>query len=143
MISTSPPPTITSVPPDRGFTSELAGGIKKGAIEPPNSSKEKKMTQKALAELTGVSQSLIARIENGSVNPRLSTVRTILAVLYGEEKGDHEINAADLCTKNPLLIQKTKSITNAIDIMSAKGISQIPVIDSDKNIIGSISEKKK
>ncbi len=47
---------------------------------------KKGYTQSQLAELSGVSQALIARIEKESINPRLSTVRTILAVLYGDEK---------------------------------------------------------
>ncbi|MHA1431033.1 MAG: helix-turn-helix domain-containing protein, partial [Candidatus Freyarchaeota archaeon] len=36
------------------------------------------LTQTELAEKAGVSQSLIARIESGSVDPRLSTLQRIL-----------------------------------------------------------------
>ena len=43
------------------------------------------LTQKQLAELVGVTQAHIAKIEGGKVNPRLSTVNRILQVLVEEE----------------------------------------------------------
>ena len=38
---------------------------------------EKNITQKQLAELTGISQADISRLENGNANPSLSTLQKI------------------------------------------------------------------
>ena len=51
--------------------------------------KKAKLTQQELAEKAGVSQSLIARIESGTVNPRLSTLIRIMKAL--EEYVESEI----------------------------------------------------
>ena len=44
------------------------------------------LTQKELAELVGVSQAHIAKIEQGKVDPRLSTINKILKILTEEEE---------------------------------------------------------
>ena len=43
--------------------------------------KERGLSQKQLEELTGVKQPVIARMENGSTNPNLSTILKVLAPL--------------------------------------------------------------
>lgn len=43
--------------------------------------KERGLSQKQLEELTGVKQPVIARIENGSTTPNLSTILKVLAPL--------------------------------------------------------------
>lgn len=43
--------------------------------------KEKGLTQRELEELSGVKQPVIARMENGSTTPNLSTILKILAPL--------------------------------------------------------------
>ncbi|MBN1079241.1 XRE family transcriptional regulator [Clostridium botulinum] len=43
--------------------------------------KEKRLTQKELSRLSGVSQSTISEIENGAVSPRLLTVSKLAAAL--------------------------------------------------------------
>ena len=45
--------------------------------------KKANLTQKELAMKAGISQALIARIEAGDVDPRVSTLRKILIVLSG------------------------------------------------------------
>lgn len=42
---------------------------------------ERGLTQKGLADLTGLTQSVIARIEGGSINPTLDTIGKIVGVL--------------------------------------------------------------
>ncbi len=54
------------------------------------------LTQSELAERAKVSQPLIARIESGDVDPRLSTVRSIITALDDMEKS--RITAKDLMT---------------------------------------------
>jgi len=46
--------------------------------------KKANLTQKELAMKAGVSQALVARIESGSVDPRVSTLIKILTVLSDE-----------------------------------------------------------
>lgn len=42
------------------------------------------MTQVELSKRSGISQSMIARVESDSVNPRASTVRILLGVLQNK-----------------------------------------------------------
>lgn len=43
------------------------------------------LTQKRLAQESGVSQSLIARIEKGDIDTRMSTAERILSVIHDAE----------------------------------------------------------
>lgn len=43
--------------------------------------KQRKLSQRALAELTGISHVHIARMETGEYNPRLSTLQTLAKAL--------------------------------------------------------------
>ncbi len=43
--------------------------------------KKKKLSQRALAELSGINQVTIARIETGVFDPRLSTLRALAKAL--------------------------------------------------------------
>ena len=54
------------------------------------------LTQSALAEKANVSQPLIARIEAGDVDPRLSTLRSIISALDEMERS--RVTAKDLMT---------------------------------------------
>jgi predicted transcriptional regulator len=101
----------------------------------------KGLTQGKLAELSGVSQSLIARIEKGSVNPSISMVRTILSILYEHVHEIKEVTAYEICRKELVDIFIDSLISQAIDIMNLRGISQLPVKDSSGLIVGSITEK--
>jgi len=98
--------------------------------------KKLKLTQKQLAERAGLSQSLIARIENRSVDPRLSTVKKIIDIFA--QTIEKRI-ASDVMHSPVITINSRESVRTAIDIMSRNNISQIPVL-SGKEIIGSIRE---
>ncbi len=69
------------------------------------------LTQKELAERAGVSQSLIARIESGTVDPRLSTLKKILRAL--EEATKEGIKAGDVMHTPVITVQMTDSIRKA------------------------------
>lgn len=101
--------------------------------------KRKKLgiTQKKLAELVGVSQPLIARIESGDLDPKLSLVKKIFEVL-GELEGKG-ITARKIMTSPVLSVSPDDSIVNVIDVMREKGISQLPVIKDGSNL-GCITE---
>lgn len=99
--------------------------------------KKKGYTQAELAEHSGFSQSLIARIEGGNVNPRISTVRKIISVL-----SIHSDKAIDISTRDAITISQDSSVDNAIELMEKNSISQIPVSDPNtQKLVGIISEK--
>lgn len=94
------------------------------------------LTQKRLAELAGVSQAHIAKIEQGRVDPRLSTVNRILQVLKtGKEK-----RCADVMTKGVLFARPDESVLKASEIMVKNAVSQLPVLDRGK-VVGTITEE--
>ncbi|NMC07321.1 MAG: CBS domain-containing protein [Candidatus Lokiarchaeota archaeon] len=102
---------------------------------------ERGISQAKLAERAGCSQPLIARIENGTVNPPLSTVRRILEVLYQEDASKPEIAARDIAVKPVLLADREATIAQVIDKMGTRGVSQLPVQDAKGRLVGSITEK--
>jgi predicted transcriptional regulator len=97
---------------------------------------EAKLTQKKLAELVGVSQAHIAKIEQGKVDPRLSTVNKILKVLT-EGK---EVKCKDIMTRGVLFARPEDSVLKVSEIMVRHAISQMPVIDGHK-VVGTITEE--
>ncbi|MEZ5333916.1 MAG: CBS domain-containing protein [Methanolobus sp.] len=95
------------------------------------------LTQSDLAKRAGVSQPLIARIESGDVDPRLSTLKKIIDVFNDIEKED--IFLKDIMNRNLISVSPHESIDQAVHIMEEFNISQIPVIE-DGISVGSISE---
>ncbi len=85
-----------------------------------------------------MSQSLIARIERGDVNPRISTLKRILAVL--EEAMKTKDTAENVMTSPVITVSPDDSVTTAIAIMDRYGISQLPVVDKDGHVIGTVLE---
>jgi len=97
-----------------------------------------KLTQTQLAEKAGVSQSLIARLEAGTVDPRYSKVAKVFRAL--DELKGKEVEAKDIMTKNVVGLQAENTIEEAASIMKEHGVSQMPVYEGE-NVIGSLSEK--
>ncbi|MFB6078722.1 MAG: CBS domain-containing protein [Halarchaeum sp.] len=95
------------------------------------------LTQSELAERAGVSQPLIARIEGGDVDPRLSTLRRIVEAL-DEAEGD-VVRARDLMASEVVSVAPSDRVRTAVDRMQDAGYSQLPVI-ADGVPVGSISE---
>ncbi len=94
------------------------------------------LTQHDLATRAGVSQPLIARIESGDVDPRLSTLHKIF-------------NAFDAARKEKVLVRNVmhspiihttsdSSLEEAARILEKHGFSQMPVLDGGVPV-GSIS----
>lgn len=97
------------------------------------------ITQKELARRAGVSQSLIARIERGTVDPRLSTIRRILSVLESAEPmGERVVNVM----RGPVVtVEPDTPLEKIARTMWEKGISQVPVITRQGRVIGTVEEK--
>jgi len=96
------------------------------------------LTQTGLAKKASVSQSLIARLEAQTVDPRYSKVARIFEAL--DTLRAKEIVAAEIITPDVVGIQGTASIEFAAGKMKEHGVSQMPVLADDK-IVGSFSEK--
>ncbi|HDI31670.1 MAG TPA: CBS domain-containing protein [Thermofilum sp.] len=97
------------------------------------------LTQAELAKRAGVSQSLIARIERGTVNPRLSTLIKIFKVL--EEYTREELSAKDVMTSPVVTVVRDEKLEKVARIMWDNAISQVPVLDERGKIIGTVVER--
>jgi len=94
------------------------------------------LTQRQLAELVGVSQAHIAKIEKENVDPRLSTVNKILHVLtQGEGK-----KCSDVMTRRVISAKPDDTVLKVSQIMMKNAISQLPVMDGGK-VIGTVTEE--
>ena len=96
------------------------------------------ITQRKLASLTGISTSMINQIESGRCKPSYETARKIFEIL-GSLEGRTSMKAGDICSRNPISVQKDEKLHNAIDIMRTNSISQLPVFDSSR-VIGILTE---
>ncbi|MFQ6064094.1 MAG: CBS domain-containing protein [Candidatus Bathyarchaeia archaeon] len=94
------------------------------------------LTQRELAELAGVSQAHISKIERGSVDPRLSTVNKILQVLTtGKGK-----KCRDIMTKKVIFAKPDDRVLKVSKLMMKHAISQVPVMEDGK-CIGTVTEE--
>jgi len=94
------------------------------------------LTQSELADRAGVSQPLVARIEGGDVDPRLSTLRRIVNALQEAEGG--VLRARDIMNRPVVAVERDDSVREAVDLMSAESYSQLPVA-RDGHPVGIIS----
>jgi len=94
------------------------------------------LTQKKLAVLAGVSQAHVAKIEQGKVDPRLSTVNRILGVL----KPGQERKCRDFMTRGVIFAKSKESVFKASEIMVRNAVSQLPVLDGNR-VVGTITEQ--
>jgi predicted transcriptional regulator len=96
------------------------------------------ITQSELAKQANVSQSLIAKIESGKLDPSYGNAKKIFETLAALEKGI-ELYARDIMYKKIIFLQKTDTLKDSIMLMRKHNISQMPVLLKDK-IVGYISE---
>jgi len=94
------------------------------------------ISQQKLAEMIGISQAHIAKIEGEKVNPTLSTVNKIMSIL----KEKDQIKSKEIMKTNIVSVKPSHRVTEATEWMRKLGISQIPVIDNNL-YLGSITEK--
>lgn len=97
------------------------------------------LTQAAVARAAGVSQPLVARIENGSVDPRLSTYTSVLEALNrAERKG---VLLSEVMATAVASVRATDTVSAAIRVMRDKDISQLPVLAKGVPV-GSLSDRQ-
>ena len=97
------------------------------------------LKQSELAKATGVSQSLIAKLEAGMIDSSYTKVRTIFEVLERLEF-KNKVQAEKLLHNEVTSVQRYEPISKVVKIMKEHGYSQIPVFDG-KQSVGSISER--
>jgi predicted transcriptional regulator len=96
------------------------------------------LTQAELAKESGTSQSLIAKLEKGRLNPSYEVVRRITEAL-DRLAADDDATAGDLMHGTPVFAEPGETLGKALERMKAKGFSQLPVVDRGQPI-GSLSE---
>lgn len=96
------------------------------------------LTQAGLASNSGVSQSLIAKIESGKLDPTFSNAKKIFDSLDRISK-KKERKAIDIVNHKILSVRPDSGIKHTIKIMKKHNISQLPVIDENK-AVGVVSE---
>lgn len=96
------------------------------------------MTQKQLSFETGISQSLIAKLEAGKVSPSYLIVKKIFDTF---EKLEHrkEPVCLEMIGKKLISIKSSDKIKHAAEIMKKHAVSQLPVFDKGR-LVGNISE---
>lgn len=107
------------------------------------------LSQRELATLAGVSQSLIAKIERGGIDPSYGNVKRIFEALekvidqrkIDGKRAGARITAGDLSTKGVVSISPDDTISEAVDRMVAGRFTQLPVMSGDR-VVGSITDDR-
>jgi predicted transcriptional regulator len=96
------------------------------------------LTQGELAKRADVSQSLIAKVEAGRLDPTFSKAKKIFEAIdtLGKKK---ELKAEQIMNKHIISAKPNDGIKSAIEKMKKANISQMPVIEEHKSI-GIVSE---
>jgi len=97
------------------------------------------LTQAELARKAGVSQSLIARLEAGTVNPRLSTLMKIYNAL--KEYLEEEVTVDRVMHSPVIYVYIDEKLDRIVELMWVNGISQIPVLDRAGSVVGTVHER--
>lgn len=91
------------------------------------------LTQKEVADRAGISQPLVARIEKGGVDPRLSTLNKLVDVLNSAATEQLPL-AKDLIEGGIASVAPNETVRRAVQMMRDKGFSQIPVLERGKPV---------
>ncbi len=84
------------------------------------------LTQVQLAKAANLSQSVIAKLESGRIDPSYSTAQRIFAALETHRKKS-VVKAKDIMHKSVISVTPNTTVEEAIKIMRKHAISQIPV----------------
>lgn len=99
------------------------------------------LTQKQLAQMAGVSQSLIAKIERDLVQPSYGNVKRLLESLEREKTRRHPpVTVGKVCARNIVWAESNHTVREAANLMRKHGFSQLPVRRREL-LVGSISDK--
>ncbi len=96
------------------------------------------ISQADLAKGAQTSQSFIAKLERGRLNPSYEAVRRVLETLDEQARAE-EPRARELMQKDPSIVRPGERVADALQRMKHEGFSQLPVLDRGRSV-GSISE---
>lgn len=96
------------------------------------------LTQTELAQKAGVSQSLVAKIESGKLEPAYSRAKKIFDTLDMLSR-KQSLKAGDIMNRKVISAPSSALIQDAVRKMRKFGISQIPVTDGDR-VVGLVTE---
>ncbi|HLC70393.1 MAG TPA: CBS domain-containing protein [Candidatus Nanoarchaeia archaeon] len=96
------------------------------------------LNQKELANRAGVSQSLIAKIEAGKIDPSFTKAQQIFQAL-DQLREQEEVKAKQVMKTKVFFAQHSDPLKEVIKAMKSKGISQMPVLQKER-VIGILSE---
>jgi predicted transcriptional regulator len=98
------------------------------------------ITQSELARSAGVSQSLIAKLESGLVDPSFSTMKSISEALRSQIRIEGK-KAVEVMSKPVISIQSNATISESVNTMKKSGVSQLPIY-TGLRLVGSITESQ-
>lgn len=96
------------------------------------------LKQQELAFGAGVSQSLIAKLESGVIEPSYLNVKKIIEALDRIE-GEKEQKCSEIMKKSLIFLNESDSVDKAAKLMRKHEISQLPVFRKE-NVVGNIGE---
>lgn len=96
------------------------------------------ITQATLAKDAGTSQSFIAKLEQGRLNPSYTALRDVVLALESHARKD-EPTAKQIMKRKATCVQASDPVANVLQLMKRQGFSQVPVVDGDRPV-GSFSE---
>jgi predicted transcriptional regulator len=104
------------------------------------------LSQSALAIAANISQSTVARVEKDieKLNPSYSMMSKIVAALNEEAAKVESVRSFkvyELMHKKIIYVKPEEKVKKAIEIMRANDFSQIPVINNDMNVVGTVYQK--
>ncbi len=95
------------------------------------------ISQSELAQRSGVSQSLIARIESGAVDPGYGKASLLFAAL--DELHQPGVVVSEIMSRHIYRAFPSETMEEAASKMKKYGVSQLPVFEKQR-IVGSVSE---
>lgn len=114
-----------------------------------NTRKSLNISQKKLAKFVGISQSTVARLESDikRMNPSYNMVYNVLdsmGQLARTGRSSEILNkeAHELMHRHIYSIKKTQRLKEAIKIMKNNDFSQLPVLNGDGTVVGTVHQKR-
>lgn len=107
------------------------------------------ISQRELADSSGVSQSLIAKIEHGDVDPSYEKVRSIFNAfeeitksrLLNRDELDIQFTVGDLASRELTCVSPETSLVETIEKMLKGHYAQLPVMKKGQ-VVGGVSEEQ-
>jgi len=96
------------------------------------------LTQAELASRAGLSQSLIAKVEAGTLDPTYSKAQSLFEAIKRLEKKQEKL-ASEIMNKKIITIDCKENVISAVKKMKKYGISQMPVLEKG-SAVGLVSE---